>query len=271
MMLLMGHPADDRCHVYDGRPAQERLMMRLLAAVRMEWTKLRTVRATGWTLLALFVSTIALSALAAAQTGPADCAPRPCTLDTTEIALAGVYIGQIAVVAFAVLAVTSEFDTMNIRTTLAAVPRRLLVLAAKAVVVTTTVLVAAASTILGCLVLTRIILVRNGFHELNGYKRMLMISDGQTSRAFLGAVFYLCAVGVLSLGMAVIIRHTAAALTTMLALLYVPVLVARFVTDPDWQHRIVAYSPMTAGRATLAAYAAFVLLVGAAVFERRDA
>ncbi len=270
-MRVMGAQRTGRGHAHDGRPTRERLVMHMTAAMRMEWTKLRTVRATGWSLLTLFLSTVALSALAAAQTGPADCAPRPCTLDTTKIALTGVYIGQIAVVAFSVLAITSEYDTMTIRATLAAMPRRTLILAAKAIVVTTTVLVTAASTVLGCLTLVRVILVRKGFNELNGYQRMLMISDGQTRRAFLGTIFYLCAVSVLSLGMAVVIRHTAGAITTMVALLYVPVIVVRFVTDPDWQHRIATYSPMTASRAMLAVYAAVAMLVGAAVLDRRDA
>ena len=62
-------------------------------ALRMEWTKLRTIRATGWSMLAMVASTVAVSAFTAAQTGPTDCAPRPCTLDTVRIALTGVTIG----------------------------------------------------------------------------------------------------------------------------------------------------------------------------------
>lgn len=243
----------------------------MMPAVRMEWTKLRTIRATGWSLLALFVPSLALSALAAAQTGPADCAPRPCTLDPTTIALTGVYIGQIAVVALATLAVTTEYDTSSIRTTLAAMPCRLRVLTAKTVVVTAMILTTASLTLLGCLAVSRILLVRNGFNELNGYQRMLEAGDGHTRQAYLGAVFYLCAIGVLGLGLAAIVRHTATTITIMLAALYVPVIVAKFVTDPDWQRRITEYSPMTAGRGTLSAYAAVAILLGAFMFQRRDA
>jgi len=111
----------------------------------------------------------------------------------------------------------------------------------------------------------------NGFDALNGYQRLLEAGDGHTPQAFLGAVFYLCAVGVLSLGPAFVVRHTAAAITIMLALLYVPVIVAKLVTDRDWQHRLVTYSPMTAGHATLAIYAGAVLVLGVAVFQRKDA
>ncbi|HZM76789.1 MAG TPA: hypothetical protein VFC19_13735 [Candidatus Limnocylindrales bacterium] len=100
---------------------------------------------------------------------------------------------------------------------------------------------------------------------------MLEAGDGHTRQAFLGAVVYLCAVGVFSLGIALVLRHTAATITTMLTVLFVPAILARFVTDPAWQQRISDYSPMTAGRGTLSTYAAVALLLGAVAFQHREA
>src|SRR5262249_57504133 len=58
------------------------------------------------------------------------CLPH-CDVDTARLSLSGVYLGQLAVVAVAALAVAGEYDTMMIRTTLGATPRRLTVLAAQ--------------------------------------------------------------------------------------------------------------------------------------------
>ena len=63
-----------------------------------------------------------------------------CDFDLTQLSLSGVCVGQAAVVVLAVLAVTAEYETGMIRTTLAACPRRLAFLAAKAVVVVSVVL-----------------------------------------------------------------------------------------------------------------------------------
>jgi hypothetical protein len=95
----------------------------MMPALRMERTKPRTVRATGWSLLAAVAGTVVVSWLAAWATHPSDCAPRPCGIDTTKVSLTGLYAGPVAVVVFATLAISSEYDTGLIRTTLAAYPR----------------------------------------------------------------------------------------------------------------------------------------------------
>jgi ABC-2 type transport system permease protein len=259
-------------------------------ALRMEWTKLRTIRATGWSLLALVVTTVGVSAFTAARIGPIDCAPRPCTLDTARIALSGVYIGQIAVVVLAALAVTTEYDTRTIATTLQAEPRRWRVVIAKAWVVLGVVLGAGALAVAGCVVAGRVVLTHNGFTPAAGYPSLLGWGDGAVRRALLGTVAYLGLIALLSLGIAAILRAGAAAITTVLGLLYVVPIAAQFVTDRAWQLALARVAPMTAGLAiqstqlldgapigpwaglgVVAAYAAAALIAGAILFQLRDA
>lgn len=104
-----------------------------------EWTKLRTVKAPWWLLLATVVSTVAVSAATAAA---AQCAPTDCHQDVVRLSLTGIKLGQTVVAVLAVLMISGEYSTGMMRTTLMATPRRSTVLAAKAVVLTGVVLVA---------------------------------------------------------------------------------------------------------------------------------
>ncbi|MFL6184728.1 MAG: hypothetical protein ACJ745_07825 [Actinomycetes bacterium] len=106
-----------------GRP---RLLGRALGA---EWTKLRSVRSTYGSLLAAVVVTVGIAALAAWAIVTDD-QPNPAT--ATQLAAVGASAGQFGLVA---LAITGEFATGGIRTTLAATPARSAVLTAKAAVV----------------------------------------------------------------------------------------------------------------------------------------
>lgn len=217
-------------------------------ALRAEWTKLRTVPSTGWTLMAVVLSTTAIGALVTWDLTPPDCerSDPACDFDLTKLSLSGVYLGQAAVVVVATLAVTAEYETAMIRTTLAACPRRLVVLAAKAIVVTAGVVVAAAVSVLASLLVGRELLASNGFTTVAGY-RPLSLGDGPTLRAYGGTVLYFGLVALLSLGIAFVVRHTGGTVTILLVLLYVSPIVSLAVTDPRWKEWIEKASPMTAG------------------------
>jgi ABC-2 type transport system permease protein len=109
-----------------GRP---RLLGRSLAA---EWTKLRSVRSTYGSLLAAVAVTVGIAALAAWAITTDD---QPNPAPATQLAAVGASVGQFGLVALAALAITGEFATGSIRTTLAATPARWAVLTAKAAVV----------------------------------------------------------------------------------------------------------------------------------------
>ena len=102
------------------------------AALRAEWTKLRTVPGPAWLALAVIAATVALSAAAAAA---ARCPAAGCAADPAKISLTGIVLGQAVVAVLAVLVVSGEYSTGMIRVTLAAMPRRGTVLAAKAAAV----------------------------------------------------------------------------------------------------------------------------------------
>ena len=259
-------------------------------AIHAEWTKLRTVRSTGWLVLAVVGCTVATGALTTYSVDTSLCAtPTSCDEDTVKLSLFGTYLGQVAVVMLAALAATTEYDTYLIRLTLAADPRRIRVLAAKAAVVCVVVLASATVGLLSSFAAARGILPGNGFTAANGYPP-LSLGDGSTLRAYGGTVLYFGLIGLLSLGVGTAVRHTAGALSTVLALLFVTPIVAQFLNDPQVRDLLNKWSPMSAGLAiqatrrigdlpigpwaglgVLAGYAAAAMLLGAVMFAVRDA
>jgi ABC-2 type transport system permease protein len=103
-------------------------------------------------------------------------------------------------------------------------------------------------------------------------------------------VLFLALVALLSLGVTAVVRDTAGALSTVLALLYATPALALVVGDPTWHERLLKFSPLTAGMAiqattdidalpigpwpglgVLAAWTAAALLAGTISFVVRDA
>ena len=214
-------------------------------AVHAEWTKLRTVSGPSWLLLAAAALTVGLSAAAASAM---TCPVRGCVVDVTKVSLTGVQLGQAVIAVLAVLVVSNEYSTGMIRSTLAAMPRRATVLAAKAVVVTGAVLAAGTVAALGSVLAGRLILPGRGFTTAQGYPP-LSLADGPTLRAVGGSVLYLALIGLLSLGIATLVRDSAAAVGVVLGLLYLFPILTSIVTDPDWERRLRQISPSGAGLA----------------------
>jgi ABC-2 type transport system permease protein len=253
-----------------------------------EWTKLRTLAGTIWLLAALVVLTVAVSAAAAAATR---CGPGiACPADTTKLSLTGIQFGQAVVAILAVLAISGEYSTGMIRTTLTAMPRRNAVLAAKAAVVACLVLVAGTVAALGSVLAGRLILPGNGFTPGRGFA-LESLAHGPVLRAAAGSVLYLALIALLGLGIATIVRDSGAAIGVVLGLLYLaPIIAGVLGSSPHWHDRIERYAPMPAGLAiqattglrslpispwmglgVLAAWAAAALLAGGVLLRLRDA
>jgi ABC-2 type transport system permease protein len=215
--------------------------MRGVRALHAEWTKLRTVPSTAWLVLATVFGAVALGAGGSASVQVDQCPPEGCFEDTTRLSLLGVHAGQLLVAVLAVLAVGSEYASGQIRTTLTAVPGRLRAVGAKAAVVTGTALAAGAPAVLASLAVARLILPRNGFTPDS-------LSAEPTLRATVGTMLYLGLVALLSLGVALLVRDTAVALTVVVAVLYLVPFLAQFVR-PRVAEVMLTYSPMTAGLA----------------------
>ncbi|WNV85611.1 ABC transporter permease subunit [Umezawaea sp. Da 62-37] len=209
------------------------------AALRAEWTKTRTVAGPRWLLLGSVVLTIALGV---AVTSLMSCAAGGCHDDTTKLSLTGVYLGQALIVILAVQSISGEYGSGLIRTTLAAIPRRGTVLAAKALTLTGLVAASGTVAVLGSLLAGRIILPGNGFTAPS-------LADGPTLRATTGSVLYLVLIALLSLGVAAVVRDSAAGTGIVLGLLYVFPLLSQVIADPRWQRLLERIGPMSAGLA----------------------
>jgi ABC-2 type transport system permease protein len=257
-------------------------------ALHAEWTKLRTIAGTYWLLAAAIALTVTVGAAVAAATrcpaGPA------CPVDTARLSLTGVQLGQAVITVLATTAICGEYSTGMIRLTLTATPRRSAVLAAKATILTVLVLPAGAIAIAGSVLAGRLILPGHGFTAAHGYP-LLSLANGPLLRAAAGSILYLALIALLSLGIATIIRDSAAAIGAVLGLLYLPPIIAAILaSNPTWQHQIDRWAPANAGLTiqhttnlhnlpitpwaglgVLATWAAAALLTGGLMLRLRDA
>jgi len=261
-----------------------------LQALRAEWVKLRTVRSTYWSLLLLagvsILFTAVLTGGSDTQGGsPGHGGDNDIVLDS----LAGVWFGQIAAAVLAVLAITSEYSTRMIRTTFAANPRRRTVLAAKAAVVGGVVLAVGLATSVACFLVGQWLLRGNGFNYEGGYPEVTL-ADGEALRAVVGSAVYLGSLAFFSLGVGAIARHTAGAITVVLATVLAPVIAIGFLPE-NLAEPLEKFSLMGAGLAVqqtverpdnipigpvgglavVIAYGAVAILVALWTIGRRDA
>lgn len=216
-------------------------------ALRAEWTKLRTIHSTGWSLGLALVLMVLLSALAGAESETSGCPASGCDSDIVATSLGGVYFGQFAVIALGVMAMGSEYGTGLIRVTFVAEPRRRIVLIAKALAVGGAVLVVGLLASALMFQIASSLLAGNGYNADVGYPEW-SLTDPEVLRAVGGTAVYLAAVALLSLGVAGLLRHTAAAISAVTALLVVPVFFVELLPD-HIADRVLQIAPMTAGLA----------------------
>jgi ABC-2 type transport system permease protein len=256
------------------------------SALHAEWTKIRTVAGPRWLLLAMVAATVALSAGASSVV---TCASAGCGGDPTSLSLTGVLLGQALAAILAVLVLGGEYGSGMIRATLTAMPRRATVLGAKAITLAGVVLAAGTAAVLGSLLAGRILLPRHGFTAAHGHPA-LSLADGPTLRAAVGSVLYLALIALLGLGVAAIVRSSAASVGVILGLLYLLPILSQAIGDPHWQRRLEQVAPMSAGLAiqattdldslplhpwaglgVTAGWAAVALAAGGVLLNRSDA
>jgi hypothetical protein len=214
-------------------------------------------------------------------TGEGDIGPELFGPDPVRDALSGTLVGIMAIVALAVLFVTSEYRRRMIHLTFAAGPRRGRVLAAKALVIGGVSLVAGLVAAVVAVVTAR---------ELMRGKDI--ITPGLTEAPVLGAVvgtgLLLALVAVLALATATILRRAAAAIVVLLVALLLPQIVATGlpVSAAVWLGRLTpaagfavqstsekydtAIGPW-AGLGVLAAYTAVAMGCAVWLVRKRDA
>ncbi|MBT2384364.1 ABC transporter permease [Streptomyces sp. ISL-11] len=167
--------------------------------LRSEWTKIKSVRSTVWTLGIAVVVTIALGALISAFTKSNFdelSARERITFDPTFTSFAGMELGQLAMIVFGVLVVSNEYSTGMIRTSLAAVPQRGILLFCKLAVATLLVLVIGMITSFAAFFVGQAML---GHHKAS-------IGDPGVLRAVIGGGLYMTLIAVFSMGVATMLR-----------------------------------------------------------------
>ena len=247
----------------------------LRSATGMEWRKLRTIRSTYWILLTFAAGMVGVAVLDGAS-GPADPAP---SYDPTQNALGGLGVAQLVIGILGVLMLSSEFGTRLIQVTFAAVPRRGWVLTAKAAVM-------AAVTLAAGEVLAFAAFAAFPIDAPHGVPHASLGQPG-VLRAVLLAGAYPCLIGLIGLGLAAVIRHTAGAIAVMVGVVFVLPLVLLPLGEHTAAEKFLPWMiavnslaavkpvadalPAAAGLAMLCLYAAAALAAGGWALARRDA
>ncbi|NUP17297.1 MAG: ABC transporter permease subunit [Streptomyces sp.] len=202
-------------------------------ALSSEWTKIRSVRSTMWT-LGVFVLLVvgiglATAALVAANSGEAGLE------DESPLGLGffGLLLGSMCIITLGVLTTASEYGTGMIRTTMTACPSRGRVLVAKSIVFFSVAFaVTLASSLLVALMDVALVEAREP-------------SGSEWLKGTVGISLYIALLGLLSLVVGSIIRHSAGAITIMIGLLLAPLVIALFMFSEslkDLQKALFEYS-----------------------------
>jgi ABC-2 type transport system permease protein len=269
-----------RTRTHTGRVTQARVAL-------SEWTKLRTLRSTRYALLAGVAMTIGFAiipALVNANRWSSMSFIDKAGFRPLETSLIGVTVAQLAIGVLGVMLISGEYSTGMIRSTFAAVPKRLPVLWGKAgVFALVTFVLALPSTLIAFFAAQAIL---KG-HSFNGHDIALSFSDPGVSRAVVGGALYLTLIGLFGLGLGAILRSTAGGISAFAGILFViPPLMN--VLPASWSDAISPYLPSNAGQAIMqsgspahtlapwtglgvfAAYTAVLVAIAAIQLRRRD-
>lgn len=256
-------------------------MAHAMRVLQSEWTKVRTVRSTPWTLLTALVVTAGLAALICffteSQVEKMHAAQR-LAFDPTFTSFASMGIGQLAMIAFGVMSVSAEYSTGMIRSSLAAVPQRGTFMASKIIVT-------------GLLVLA--VGLVTSFASFFAGQAMLgdfgaSLGDPGVLRAVFGGGFYMALIALFSMGVAFILRSPLLTLAILMPFFF---LVSTILNQVDATKKVARYLPDQAGTTVMAAlpesldrpygpwegllimvaWAVVALAAGYAVLKRRDA
>ena len=221
-----------------GEPALRVTQLRVLAS---EWTKLRSLRSTMWTMVAAVVLTIGIGALFSAVTANqyhtfslADKA----SFNPITTSLNGILFSQLAIGVLGVLLISGEYSTGMIRSSLTAVPRRLPVLWAKLGVF--------AGVAFAVMLVTSFVSFFVGQALLSSHHLGVSISAPNALRDVIGAALYVTVAGIIGMTLGALMRNTAAGISTMVAVFFVLPPVAGLLPS-SWSSHLVQYLPSNAG------------------------
>jgi ABC-2 type transport system permease protein len=266
--------------------------------LRSEWIKLWTLRSTWWTLGSTVVIMAGFALMMAvvvqfltdqmgdAEVAREDQASMDAVLGAPTVIAGGYQFAALVVAVLGAMLITGEYSTGMIRSTFAAAPGRFGAFAAKATVLAlVTAVLTTVSLLLGWLV---------SYPILNANDMTLDWSNGDDVRKLYGVVIYTVLVALFALGIGTLLRHTAGAIFTVVAVfLVIPFIfniVVAFASSLDWVLNVNKFLPSVAGSAitpsgaqvpevldpwvgisVLAAYTAIVVIGGALRLKLDDA
>jgi ABC-type transport system involved in multi-copper enzyme maturation permease subunit len=258
----------------------------LRGALASEFTKLRSVRSTYWTLGALFIVSVGLSVAILAGTA-ANMVNNPgnkAGFDATQNSLGAFFeIGQLIIAVLGAMVITSEYSTGMIRTSLTAQPRRGVVYAAKAIAFTSVTLVISIVTSFIAFFAGQAMLSGKGvaaslFHTVTIPANAMMncigpggvknsgpgagpgcghltvtfsgtdvITASAVLTAIIGTALFVTIVALIAFGVGSIVRHTAGAIAIVIALLFIVPILEQTLPN-DWHNDIMRFLPDAANQ-----------------------
>ncbi|MFF5154689.1 ABC transporter permease subunit [Streptomyces sp. NPDC000348] len=203
-------------------------------ALASEWTKIKSVRSTMWTLGVFVLLVVGIGLLTGLVVSSAD--PDMGGESPLSLGFFGLLLGGMCIITLGVLTTASEYGTGMIRTTMVACPSRGRVLLAKALVffLIAFVVTLVCATLVGFLHMA--LLEGNNAKEPTGEEWL---------KGTVGVSLYVALLGTLSLAVGSIIRHSAGAITLMIGAVLAPLVIALFMFSSslaDVQEALFEYS-----------------------------
>jgi ABC-type transport system involved in multi-copper enzyme maturation permease subunit len=247
----------------------------LRGVIASEFTKLRSVRSTYWTIASLVIVSVGIAAIAGFGIA-SNIHNQPWNkagTDATQASLIAFFeLGQLIIAVVGAMSITSEYSTGMIRTSLTAMPRRGTVYLGKLIVLTSVTLVVSLVTSFLAFFVAQAALSGTGvaaslFHTTtipananvsggpNGpgantqysFVGTDVITSGHVLTAVIGTALFVTVVALIAFGLGAIIRHTAGAITSTIGLMFVLSIIIQILPN-NWRWDIMRFFPDAAGR-----------------------
>ena len=216
----------------------------LLRVLKSEWIKIRSLRSTWITLIAIVLVIVAfglISAMVSSGRISTQGGGPPRSLSPLSLVLSGANLAVLIVAVMGAVAGAREFSTGMIRTTFSAVPKRLPVLWSKLIVFAALVFPIVAVSVVAIFFL--------GMRALNaGGAATVAWSDDGIARSVLGTAYYIVGLGIIGLAIGILLRSTAASIGVVIgAVIFLPALASALL--PDSWDEVLKYLPSNAATA----------------------
>jgi ABC-2 type transport system permease protein len=260
----------------------------IAGTLQSEFTKIRSVRSTYWSLILLVLAGFAWTVadcLGTAHNWPHMAAQDKIGFDAAQASVTGVALfGQLVILVLGTLVLTSEYSTGMIRTSLTVMPRRAVLYWSKVAVFTAVSVVIALAASLAVFLVGQVLLHSTG--------ESTSLSQPGALRAVLLTGFFVALAGAMAYGMGAIVRNTAGGITASFGLVFLLPQLAKALPS-SWYVDLERWLPggnmvpaITSSQSQLlnpnmfsawgefavfGGYAVIMLSIGALLFSKRDA